>query len=215
MIHAERLSFVFDFEKREYARANFIIYFDISVILSVVFFCVTFLIYFIFFLQIPNTTKNTHKSQSFVFIFTLLFSQFIFCFLYLFKFKSNQHTRFFSHIGRKTLIVIFVINKQARAQARAKTELSRAEHTHARTYEQSELGHPSRMRPNAHARSAKSARTRFVIFLLFYNKQASAKTQLVSWHTIISISVRSSFVLYFSVKKKHGKKRSTISTCCV
>lgn len=61
-IHAERLSFVFDFEKREYARANFIIYFDISVILSVVFFCVTFLIYFIFSLQIPNTTKNTHKS---------------------------------------------------------------------------------------------------------------------------------------------------------
>lgn len=32
--------------------------------------------------------------------------------------------------------MIFVINKQARAQARAKTELSRAEHTHtdARTH---------------------------------------------------------------------------------
>lgn len=48
-MHAERLSFVFDFEKREYARPNFIIYFDISVILSVVFFVSLFLIYFIIF----------------------------------------------------------------------------------------------------------------------------------------------------------------------
>lgn len=119
-------------------------------ILSVVFFCVTFLIYFIFFLQIPNTTK-THTSHSHLFLFLLcyLVSSF-FVFLYLLKVKSNQHTRFFSHNGRKTLIVIFVINKQARAQARAKPELSRAEHTHmhARTYEQ-QREHPSRMRSNA------------------------------------------------------------------
>lgn len=60
-MHAERLSFVFDFEKREYARANFIIYFDISVILSVVFFCVTFLIYFIFPYKF-RIQQNTHKS---------------------------------------------------------------------------------------------------------------------------------------------------------
>lgn len=83
-MHAERLSFVFDFEKREYARANFIIYFDISVILSVVFFCVTFLIYFIFFLQIPNTTK-THTSHSHLFLFLLcyLVSSFFVFYTYL------------------------------------------------------------------------------------------------------------------------------------
>lgn len=83
-MHAERLSFVFDFEKREYARANFIIYFDISVILSVVVFCVTFLIYFIFFLQIPNTTK-THTSHSHLFLFLLcyLVSSFFVFYTYL------------------------------------------------------------------------------------------------------------------------------------
>lgn len=164
-MHAERLSFVFDFEKREYARANFIIYFDISVILSVVFFLCHFFNLFYFSLQIPNTTK-THTSHSHLFLFLLcyLVSSF-FCFLYLFKFKSNQHTRFFSQIGRKTLIVIFVINKQARAQARAKTELSRAEHTHARTHVRTKRTTRAECALSAaHARSAKSARTRFVLF---------------------------------------------------
>lgn len=190
-------------------------------ILSVVFFCVTFLIYFIFFLQIPNTTK-THTSHSHLFLFLLcyLVSSF-FVFLYLLKVKSNQHTRFFSHNGRKTLIVIFVINKQARAQARAKPELSRAEHTHARTHVRTAARTPEQ---NAlkHAHECDQPRQpEHVLLISFCSLQqtnASAKTQLVSWPTIISISVRSSFVLYFSVckqKKKHGKKRSTISTCCV
>lgn len=175
-IHAERLSFVFDFEKREYARANFIIYFDISVILSVVFFCVTFLIYFIFFLQIPNTTK-THTSHSHLFLFLLcyLVSSF-FCFLYLFKFKSNQHTRFFSQIGRKTLIVIFVINKEARAQARAKnrTQPSWTEHarTHARTIGADTLTKRARSIAAA-ARSAKSNRTRFVFVSFVLQQQTN------------------------------------------
>lgn len=138
-------------------------------ILSVVFFCVTFLIYFIFFLQIPNTTK-THTSHSHLFLFLLcyLVSSF-FCFLYLLKVKSNQHTRFFSHNGRKTLIVIFVINKQARAQARAKTELSRAEHTHRRTHARTNSA--DTRAECSQTRSATSARTRFVNFPLFYYKQ--------------------------------------------
>lgn len=137
-------------------------------ILSVVFFCVTFLIYFIFFLQIPNTTK-THTSHSHLFLFLLcyLVSSF-FCFLYLLKVKSNQHTRFFSHNGRKTLIVIFVINKQARAQARAKpnsAELNTPTRTHART------NSADTRAECAQTRSASSARTRFVNFPLFYYKQ--------------------------------------------
>lgn len=147
-------------------------------ILSVVFFCVTFLIYFIFFLQIPNTTK-THTSHSHLFLFLLcyLVSSF-FCFLYLLKVKSNQHTRFFSHSGRKTLIVIFVINKQARAQARAKPELSRAEHTHTRTHARTNSSANTRAecaQTRARTRSATSARTRFVNFLLFSttNKRVS------------------------------------------
>lgn len=121
-----RLSFVFDFEKREYARANFIIYFDISVILSVVFFLCHFFksILFLHFFLINSDYNKKHTSHSHLFLFLLcyLVSSFFVFFYTLYKVKSNQQKRFFSPIERKTLIVIFVINKQARAQARAKSK---------------------------------------------------------------------------------------------
>lgn len=108
--------------------------------------------------------------------------------------------------------MIFVINKQARAQARAKPELSRAEHTHARTHVRTAARTPEQ---NALKRAHERYRPRqpeHVLLISFCSLQqtnASAKTQLVSWHTIISISVCSSFVLYFSVckQKKNTEKR--------
>lgn len=79
-----RLSFVFDFEKREYARANFIIYFDISVILSVVFFCVTFLnlFYFYIFFLINSDYNKKHTSHSHLFLFLLCYLVHFLFFLY-------------------------------------------------------------------------------------------------------------------------------------
>lgn len=115
---------------------------------------------------------------------------------------------------RKTLIVIFVINKKARAQARAKPELSRAEHTHARKYEQNERGHPSRMRSKGARTIGRVSQNTFCFSVLFFcNKQTSAKTQLVSWPTIISISVRSSFILYFCVKTRNKKINHQYMLC--
>lgn len=113
--------------------------------------------------------------------------------------------------------MIFVINKQARAQARAKPNSAELNtHTHARTYEQS--GHyPSRMRALDSARTIGQVSKNTFCFISFcsYNKQTSAKTQLVSWLTIISISVRSSFVLDFCVNKKPGTENNHQYMLCL
>lgn len=97
-----------------------------------------------------------------------------------------------------------MINKRARAQARAnKAELSRAEHrTHAlRTKDQ------TLARTHTSVREAKSEHV-LVAFVLL--KKGQLKLNLLAGNKIISISVRSSFVLSLQEEAKNNPSVHTI-----